>query len=278
MLRKTRETESFTSSLFKKFLFNPSKTQCIGDSFHIINPKFTYENRTIKTKDDVNLRISLVIPKNISKETHFIILCHGSSVNRGFYSNMFDKYNILDENVCVLLLDYREYGNSEGIFSKTGAVYDLEACVKYFYKRFKTKFTFIGSSLGSAVILEYCKYIYLENKNVCFDKLVLLSCFTSVMDFLKESISWKFIKILPNQVNKITNLYDFNLLESIKYVGNHNVLILHGLNDKLVKISSAKRLASIIECKFDAFNEDHFNITFSYSVWKRIFEFLNNSQ
>lgn len=274
-VENNENTQCYSSLMFKKIILNPKRTQCLGDSFHVINPKFSYENKTIKTKDDINLRVSLVYPKRMNDDTKFLVICHCSSVNRGYYAKFFEKYNILDENICVLLIDYREFGNSEGYFSKKGVIYDLLACTDYFYKRFSKKFTLIGSSLGSGIILEYCNYVYKNNLPVNFDKVILLSCFISIIDLLKESYPWKLKSLFPSKVKNIASVYDFDLLKNIKTISKHKILILHGLNDNLIKAEKIKRLVVEGNTSYEFFNEDHFSLSFSSCAWKKIFEFLN---
>lgn len=268
--------DSISSSFLKRLIFNPKKTQSVGDSFHIQNKRFIYENRTIKTKDDTNLRISLVIPKEISKNTQFIILCHGSSVSRSFYAKLFEKYDILDEDICCLILDYREFGNSEGVFTSRGSILDLEACASYFFRRFGKKFALIGSSLGSAIIIEYCKNTVEKGNLVLYNKVILMSSFISVKELLKEFSFWKFAKMFPKQIKRFTDLFDYESLERITVLKGSCVLVMHGINDKVVPKCHSEKLALACGGEISFFREDHFSLGISSCAWKRIFEFLKN--
>mmetsp|Transcript_34196 Transcript_34196/g.42104 ORF Transcript_34196/g.42104 Transcript_34196/m.42104 type:complete len:419 (-) Transcript_34196:28-1284(-) len=116
-----------------------------------------YQDIFIKTYDDVNIHCIIMKQKNNSIDLPTFIMFHGNAGNIGYrLPNAVQMYHEL--NINVILVDYRGYGNSEGIPTQKGLIYDAEAVLSYIIDEINdinpNKIYLFGRSLGGAVAIE----------------------------------------------------------------------------------------------------------------------------
>eukprot|EP01084_Bolivina_argentea_P253376 425582_1 len=87
--------------------------------------KFDFDDFFVTTKDKVNIHCWLIRQKN-STECPTIICFHGNAGNIGYrLPNAYYMFRQLQSN--IIMVDYRGYGNSEGVPTELGLSYDAES-------------------------------------------------------------------------------------------------------------------------------------------------------
>ena len=131
--------------------------------------------------------------------------------------------------VNVFIIDYRQYGRSEGKVSEQGTYLDARAALAYLHSRKeinREKIIFFGRSLGSAVAVE----LALNEK--C-RALILETPFTSILEMGK-----KLYPFLPVSLLLKTKYDSLAKIRNIKVP----ILVMHGDKDALVPFEHGKRL------------------------------------
>jgi len=150
----------------------------------------------------------------------------------GNAGNLSDRVHQLQQfhhhlRVNIFMLDYREYGRSEGAVSETGTYLDAEAALAYLRGRGdQRRIVYYGQSLGSAVAVELAR-------RAQPDGLILEAPFLSVREMAKV-----IVPLLPVG-GLISTKYD-----SLSKIGaiHAPLLILHGDQDEVVPYAHGKRL------------------------------------
>jgi len=112
-----------------------------------------YEDVYIKCKDDVKLHAWLIKASINPQNSRTLLFFHGNAGNIGA---RLPNIEILVKrlNCNVLIIDYRGYGNSEGIPSEDGLRLDGEATLEHALSRNdldKERIYLFGRSLGGSV-------------------------------------------------------------------------------------------------------------------------------
>ena len=211
---------------------------------YIFQPKFVYfpfdklettpkavnldfENVLIKTEDNVNLH-GWYVQHNSPKAT--LLFFHG---NGGNISHRLDSLVIFKQlGLSTLIIDYRGYGQSEGITSEQGTYKDAKAAWGYLLndKKLSEKDIIIfGRSLGAAVAA------WLASQHTP-RALILESAFTSIADIGKH-----YYPYLP------TRLLVRIKYPTVQYIKNVNcpVLITHSPTDEIIPYKFGKKLFAI---------------------------------
>ena len=131
--------------------------------------------------------------------------------------------------VNIFMIDYREYGRSDGEVTEAGTYLDAEAALAYLRGRpdaSGNKIVYYGQSLGSAVAVELAR-------RTPPDGLILEAPFLSVREMAKGVVPLLPIGAL------ISTRYD-----SLSKIGSIRVplLILHGDQDEVVPYAHGRRL------------------------------------
>jgi uncharacterized protein len=196
-----------------------------------------YDDVTFRTEDGLNLNGWFVPGKKSPSDAdlpacrtgmHTLLWFHG---NAGNINNRLDNIKMLYDRVPVnvFIIDYRQYGKSEGKVSEQGTYIDARAALAYLHSRKDLnheKIIFFGRSLGSAVAVE------LALKEKC-RALILETPFTSMKEMGK-----KLYPFLPVSLLLRTKYDSLSKIRSIKVP----ILIMHGDNDKLVPFEHGKKL------------------------------------
>ncbi len=217
----------FPKFIEKRLIFHPDKS---NDSATPDVYGIEYDDVTFRTEDGLNLNGWFVPGKKSSPDTdlHTLLWFHGNSGN---INRRLDNIKMLYDRVPVnvFIIDYRQYGKSEGNISEKGTYIDARAALTYLHSRNdinNEKIIFFGRSLGSAVAVE------LALKEKC-RALILETPFTSI-----KEMGEKLYPFLPLTFFLRTK-YD-----SLAKIGNIKVpiLIMHGDKDELVPIEHGREL------------------------------------
>ncbi len=211
----------------KGLIFHPDKG---NDSITPDAYGIEYDDVTFRTEDGLNLHGWFVPGKKSSpdEDLHTLLWFHG---NAGNINHRLGNIKMLHERVPVnvFIIDYRQYGRSEGRISEKGTYIDAGAALAHLHSRKEInqeKIIFFGRSLGSAVAVE------LALKEKC-RALILETPFTSILEMGK-----KLYPFLPVSLLLKTKYDSLSKIRNIKVP----ILIMHGDKDDLVPFEHGKRL------------------------------------
>jgi len=218
----------FPKFIEKRLIFFPDKSNdsTTPDAYGI-----EYDDVTFRTEDGLNLNGWFVSGKKSSPDDnlHTLLWFHG---NAGNINRRLDNIKMLHDRVPVnvFIIDYRQFGKSEGKVSEQGTYLDAKAALSYLHSRKdinNEKIIFFGRSLGSAVAVD------LAVKEKCC-ALVLETPFTSIKEMGQTlypflSISLHFLRTKYDSLSKI---------KQIKVP----TLIMHGDKDELVPFEQGRKL------------------------------------
>lgn len=217
----------------KRLIFCPDKS---NDSATPDVYGTEYDDVTFRTEDGLNLNGWFVPGKKSSPnaDLHTLLWFHG---NAGNINRRLDNIKMIYDRVPVnvFIIDYRQYGRSEGKISEKGTYIDARAALAHLHSRKEInqeKIIFFGRSLGSAVAVE------LALKEKCC-ALILETPFTSIKEMGK-----KLYPFLPVSLLLRTKYDSLAKIRNIKVP----ILIMHGDKDELVPIEQGRKL-------FEAANE-----------------------
>ncbi len=211
----------------KGLIFHPGKS---NDSATPDIYGIEYDDVIFKTEDGLNLNGWFVPGKKSSPDAdlHTLLWFHG---NAGNINRRLDNIKMIYERVPVnvFIIDYRQYGRSEGKVTEEGTYIDARAALAYLHSRDdinNEKIIFFGRSLGSAVAVE----LALNEK--C-RALILETPFTSILEMGKKLYPYLPVSLL------LQTKYD-----TLSKIGNIKVpiLVMHGDQDKLVPFEHGKRI------------------------------------
>ncbi|KAF7683179.1 Protein ABHD12B [Astathelohania contejeani] len=250
---------SFSTTLkFKESIFSEDKA---------------FKNIYLQTKDGLIIGAWLVSPKVRNEYTRYAILCHGNGCNRRSFCEGFEIERIVNLNFCLLIPDYREFADSQGVFTPEGVNYDIERCVDYMEKTFHPpQIHMIGFSLGTAIILNYIKY----KNNPRHGKIVLIGAFTRSIDLLNEYKIWRLVsKLNPFIYKKLKESIDFDSISNIKCIDKEDIILIHGKEDDVVPFDQGLALANEVGCKiYRSRGDNHLTIMVNPEVWAIVNSFL----
>ncbi len=190
-----------------------------------------YDDVTFQTEDGLNLNGWFIPGRKTTPDDdlHTLLWFHG---NAGNINRRLDNLKMLHDRVPVnvFIIDYRQYGKSEGKISEQGTYLDAKAALSYLHSRKdinNAKIIFFGRSLGSAVAVD------LAVKEKCC-ALILETPFTSIKEMGKELYPHLLIIL-----HLLRTKYD-----SLSKIGKIKVptLIMHGDKDELVPIEQGRKL------------------------------------
>ncbi len=217
----------FPKFIEKGLIFHPGKSNdtATPDIYGI-----QYDDVIFQTEDGLNLNGWFIPGKKPSPDSdlHTLLWFHG---NAGNINRRLDNIKMIYDRVPVnvFIIDYRQYGKSEGKVSEKGTYLDARAALAYLHSRKEInqeKIIFFGRSLGSAVAVE------LALKEKC-RALILETPFTSI-----KEMGEKLYPFLPVSLLLRTKYDSLAKIENIKVP----ILIMHGDKDELVPIEHGRKL------------------------------------
>ncbi|MGL5826325.1 MAG: alpha/beta hydrolase [Nocardioides sp.] len=215
----------------------------------------------IRTPDGITLSGDLGLPTQ-ARPSQAIIMCHGISSHRAEYLDMFPVLaeRLMNQGAATLRFDFRGHGASSGRqrdFSVASQLVDLRSSVRFMRERLgDVSLRFIGVSFGAA------PGIILDATRPTFSRLALFAPVISYIDtFLQPSTDWgkknftakSFSRADQEGVLLLDGEFELgvSLLEELHSVRPEmfvsavadRTLLVHGTNDSLVPLDSARRLS-----------------------------------
>jgi len=208
-------------SMEKEFIFFPDKKIIQTPA----EAALAYEDIYFETEDGVNIN-GWFVPYTDSRS--MLLWFHG---NAGNLSHRVDQLRLLHHELKtnIFMVDFREYGQSEGHVSVEGTRQDALSSYDYLLKRSDIdpeKIIVFGQSLGAAVAVELA-----TSRDV--QGLILEAPFTSIREMARAVFPW-----LP--IGRFLST-KYDSLSKIKQV-RAPLLILHGDRDEVVPFSQGRQL------------------------------------
>ncbi|KAM0686746.1 hypothetical protein COBT_002025 [Conglomerata obtusa] len=269
ILRIYMREVNFLTKAFKQ-LFLQNEASKFGEFNTYRKRNLTFKNIYLTTQDNVRIGCWYIAPYEINDQTRVVILCHGNGCNRKDFVERFRIHRLVICNYIVLAPDYRSFGDSEGEFWMDTVNYDIEAVHKYCISKLRMEPSFVGFSLGGAVVLEYLRYSRHDNK------IVLISTFSCTLDIVSTVVLWKvFSFCLPFAKKEILEKFNYDSVENITYARKENVIIFHGDADDLVPFWQGKKLSEALNCTLIRMHDDtHFTHFQKNALFEKIDQFL----
>ena len=205
----------------KSFIFFPEK-EIIEKPTDI---GLAYEDLYLPTSDDIKIN-GWFIPFSGARTT--LLWFHG---NAGNLSHRVDQLRYIHYRLRlnILMIDYREYGRSEGIATEEGTYQDALASYDYLLTRIDIdpkRIVVFGQSLGAAVAVD----LALQRR---VSGLILEAPFTSIKDMAHVTLPWLPIgPLLAIQYDSLSKISRIDV----------PLLIIHGDRDEIVPYSQGQRL------------------------------------
>lgn len=184
--------------------------------------KENFEEINLKTKDNNTINAILFKTKRPKGVLLYFHGNRGNLVRWGEIASFFTKFNY-----DVFVMDYRSYGKSTGAFNEIQMYSDAQICYAFLKTKYaENNISIYGRSLGCTFAIKTA------SKNQP-KQLILEAPFYNLLDVVKYHYP-----LLPF---KFLLKYHFNSSQYIADV-NCKTTIFHGTKDKVVPLSSGKKL------------------------------------
>lgn len=272
-MEKNTEKNSLVSSerleFYAKMLFLGNNGTKKKSSFFEKYPQNLY----LKTEDGNTIGAFIYKPDHINNMTKFFIVCHGKGCNR-FEAGLLGNFESIskDLNSVFLLVDYRGFGDSTGEFTIDGVNLDILAAFKYLEFTYNTKnIAIVGHSLGTAIVLEYCRFAKVSHLDALPTRCFCLAPFSTVLEIIKDyRVGYGVISyFIPNIDNIMNNCLNYNNVENALQ-NSDRVFIFHGAIDKQISLVHSQRIVERAKCFYKATDDNHISIFSSLSTWQEI--------
>ncbi|MBI4431642.1 MAG: alpha/beta hydrolase [Candidatus Omnitrophica bacterium] len=207
--------------LERQLVFYPSRLIAVTPS----NWGLKYEDIFIKTSDGVRLH-GWFVPT--PSERARLLFFHGNAGNIG--DRAFHLPEFVQRGISVLFVDYRGFGQSEGVPSELGIYADAEAALDWLKHRKPGDFPIVyyGESLGSAVAIELA-----VSKEPPPQKIILEGGFSNARDMAK--VMYSFLG------SALPLTYEFDSVTKIQSL-KCPLLSIHGTEDDVVPFALGQKL------------------------------------
>ncbi|WP_223033716.1 alpha/beta hydrolase [Hanstruepera marina] len=154
-----------------------------------------------------------------------ILYFHGNAGDLSRWGNIAQYFT--DYNYDVFVIDYRTYGKSTGALNEKALYHDAQFCYNYLKNQYReSDIVLYGRSLGTGIAT------YVASKNNP-KKIILETPYYSLAD-----VAQKRFPIFPVKPLLSYTFPSYSFIASLKCP----VLIVHGTEDRIVPISSGKKL------------------------------------
>ncbi|MCP4354447.1 MAG: alpha/beta hydrolase [Proteobacteria bacterium] len=214
----------FMKNNYSKILYQPQKRSF--DEIISFAKLKKYQVLNYKTHDDIKL--SALFKDSINNKP-IIMIFNGNAATVERAHSCLDKF--IKKGYGVFINIYRGYGGNQGVPNQDNIFKDAQLAYDMLVKNNpKKEVVFYGYSLGSGV----ATYMASKNKNKA---LIIESGFSSIFDIAKDSF-W----FLPVSLILKDKYMSRNYIKDVK----SNILMMHGLDDKVINIKYAKKLSKYI--------------------------------
>ncbi|NOQ92179.1 MAG: alpha/beta hydrolase, partial [Flavobacteriaceae bacterium] len=231
----------------EKFIFQNVKL----DANYSFSFKQSFEEITLDTKNNSEINALLFKAENPKGVLLYFHGNKGNLVRWGKIASHFIKYDL-----DVFVMDYRSYGKSKGEFDEESMYKDAQVCYDYLKSRYsENEISIYGRSLGCTFAVRTAAL----NKP---KQLILESPFYNLKDVAKYHYPFLPFKFLLK--------YKFNTNEYISSIPCKTI-IFHGTTDKVVPLSSGKKLyekSNMSQTSFFAIEGGTHHNLFDFSVYQ----------
>jgi len=227
----------------------------------------TYEDVVVTTRDQVRIHgwhLTTDQPKAI------IFFLHGNAEN--ISTHLGSVYWLPQQGYEVLLMDYRGYGESEGVAAYPGVFEDVDAMYQWLqqYAAEKQLPVFIlGQSLGASIVSYYFAELPVDQRH--YEGIVLDAVFAGhramTRDVLSRSIiTWPFQFIAPLFMPTA-----YNPLDHVAAINPTPLLFLHSPQDQIVPYAQGQQVfARALPPKFWVDSAGPHIATFGFPYYRQV--------
>ncbi|KAI4293021.1 abhydrolase domain-containing protein 12 [Pancytospora philotis] len=231
-------------------------------------------NIYLTTEDGLSIGAFLFGPESTDAATRFFVLCHGKGCSRYEASYFMDfKSAAAEHNVCLLLLDYRAFGDSEGEYTIEGVNRDLLAAFAYLRTHYgAAHVSLVGHSLGCAIAMEFAHHAVTVLGLQELDRVFLLAPFSSTLAICRDFAAFNLLSFfIPDLPQLVAESFNYENAAKAAAVGKR-LYVFHGLKDTVIKASHGEEVAAAAQCEIEFTQHRHIDIFYDPALWKRIFD------
>lgn len=216
---------------------------------------YNFEEVFLKTDSDAVIN---AIHFKVDNPKGVILYFHGNAGDLSRWGTIAEYF--VQQDYDVFIMDYRTYGKSIGVLSEDAFYHDAQFCYDYVKARYQeSRITLYGRSLGTGIAT------YIASKNNP-KQLILETPYYSLVDVAQNRFPIFPVKMLMS--------YTFPTYQFMEHI-SCQTLIIHGTEDVVVPISSAKKLYDVNKDKGLVFvevsNANHNNLI-DFEVYKQAIE------
>lgn len=245
------------------------------------------QNIYVIANDNVKLGGWIIKPKKEALNPHYCILFHGNSNNREQFYNIFHVERLLkNQNIILLIPDFRGFGDSDGTFSFEKSSTDILAFYKHFVKHHGAKnVSFISFSLGGTIALLYLDFKYkemigeslkdhLNNELYVPEKIVFVSPMISLKDVIVNFTAKYYrldyvVRKIPYDIDKRIGL---KVLKRFNFLTKEKTLLIYSKTDELIPQKTIDRIKD--KCMIIAKENLEHNKILNEKTWDEISNFI----
>lgn len=197
-----------------------------------------YEDVRMQTEDGLRLH-GWFLPASAAPCATVLFL-HGNAEN--ISTHIGSVYWLPARGFNVLLLDYRGYGASPGTPSLPGIQIDIEAAMRYLFKRPDVdhrRLVVFGQSLGAAAAIYYVAHSTYRSG---IKALVAESAFAGYAGIAREKMASFWLTWPFQWIPTLTIPERYDPLTAVPDVSPIPLLLVHGDRDRIVPIADSERL------------------------------------
>lgn len=235
--------------------------------------EFTY-NRYLTAADGTKIGAFFYEPPLINNETNYFLVCHGKGCDR-YELNIFISPAELavTHNICILVIDYRGFADSDGEFDVDEVNLDVLAGFEFLHKYSEGKPIFlVGHSLGGAVSIEYGRYSISNNLKHQPAFIYSIAAFSTTLAVCEDYRLFRFLTFLiPGLRQLVRDGFNHDSIAAAKIIGDR-MMVIHGINDGIVEIYHGREIANTGGCEIKETKHNHISIFRSAKIWEMIVE------
>ncbi|EJW02224.1 hypothetical protein EDEG_03342 [Edhazardia aedis USNM 41457] len=239
-----------------------------------------FSNVYLETNDGQTIGLHIYSPVNTNKETQICLFVHGKQTNRAHFSRKLPIDKLVENNVVIALIDCRSFGDSKGKYDVEKINLDMDRAVNYLANTYKAeKIHLISHCIGSGIAIQYYKYTLTNTLTNLVGKIILISPCISEYELALQNLSFKVLnKVVKQNPENVYSHLSHNNVELIRntHIQNENVIVFHGMKDKIVPFDHGLKLANEMGCKlYRSESDDYYTILNNKEVLTRIVQFVN---
>ena len=215
----------------EKVIFTPKKLSK-NHQFYFDAP---FEELNIVNSQGIRLNGLHFYAQNNQQQQGAILFLHGNAdnINRwGKYSDLWTKLGY-----DFFVFDYQGFGKSGGMIQNEKQLYDdIHLMFRYVNQHFeKDKITIIGYSIGTGLAAESAQYFNLQ-------KVILIAPYFNFTQLAKQKVPFIPSSFIRYQIP--TNEF---LTRMVQQQPNAQIIILHGKNDKIIRVKHSQDLSNLLK-------------------------------